>query len=84
MAEGASLAIEDALVLAECVASDPDIDAALRAFVTRRQPRVAHVQETTHRRDRLRYAPVLVRRVAMGLVGDRLFRAHYRPLLSPP
>jgi 2-polyprenyl-6-methoxyphenol hydroxylase-like FAD-dependent oxidoreductase len=84
MAEGASMAIEDALVLAECLASDPDIDAALRAFVTRRQPRVAHVQETTHRRDRLRYAPVLVRRVAMGLVGDRLFRAHYRPLLSPP
>jgi 2-polyprenyl-6-methoxyphenol hydroxylase-like FAD-dependent oxidoreductase len=84
MAEGASLAIEDALVLAEELSTCPRIDEALGAFVARRGPRVAHVQETTHRRDRLRYAPVVVRRVAMRLAGDRLFRAHYRPLLTPP
>ena len=84
MAEGASLAIEDASVLAEELATRSDIDRALDAFVARRQPRVAHVQETTHRRDRLRYAPVVVRRVAMRVAGDRLFRAHYRPLLAPP
>ena len=84
MAEGASLAIEDALVLAEELTTRQGIDEALDAFVARRQPRVAHVQETTHRRDRLRYAPPLVRRIAMRTVGDRLFRAHYRPLLAPP
>ena len=84
MAEGASLAIEDALVLAEELTTRSDIDAALDGFVARRQPRVAHVQETTHRRDRLRYAPVVVRKVAMRVAGDRLFRAHYRPLLAPP
>jgi 2-polyprenyl-6-methoxyphenol hydroxylase-like FAD-dependent oxidoreductase len=84
MAEGASLAIEDALVLAEELTTRPSIDAALDAFVARRRPRVEHVQETTHRRDRLRYAPVLVRRVAMRVAGDRLFRMHYRPLLTPP
>jgi 2-polyprenyl-6-methoxyphenol hydroxylase-like FAD-dependent oxidoreductase len=84
MAEGASLALEDALVLAELLTSCSDIDSALGAFVARRQPRVAHVQATTHRRDRLRYAPPLVRRIAMGVMGDHLFRSHYRPLLSPP
>ena len=84
MAEGASLAIEDAIVLAEELASRPGIDAALGAFVARRQPRVTHVQQTTHRRDRLRYAPVMVRRIAMRVAGDHLFRAHYRRLLMPP
>jgi 2-polyprenyl-6-methoxyphenol hydroxylase-like FAD-dependent oxidoreductase len=84
MAEGASLAIEDALVLAEELASGPVIDRSLDAFVARRGPRVSHVQETTHRRDRLRYAHPMIRRIALRTAGQRLFRAHYRPLLTPP
>jgi 2-polyprenyl-6-methoxyphenol hydroxylase-like FAD-dependent oxidoreductase len=85
MAEGASLAMEDALVLAAELSSRPgDVPAALAAFVARRAPRVAHVQATTHRRDRLRYAPPLPRRAVMRVAGHRLFRMHYRPLLGPP
>jgi 2-polyprenyl-6-methoxyphenol hydroxylase-like FAD-dependent oxidoreductase len=37
--QGANLAIEDALVLAEELASTDNLDAALDAFVARREPR---------------------------------------------
>lgn len=48
--QGANLAIEDALVLAEELGSTDDVDAALDAFVARREPRVAFVQEKTAER----------------------------------
>jgi FAD-dependent urate hydroxylase len=48
--QGANLAIEDAYVLAEELASTDDVDAALNAFVARREPRVAFVQEKTAER----------------------------------
>jgi FAD-dependent urate hydroxylase len=47
--QGANLAFEDAYVLAEELASN-DVDAALDAFVGRREPRVAFVQEKTAER----------------------------------
>jgi 2-polyprenyl-6-methoxyphenol hydroxylase-like FAD-dependent oxidoreductase len=84
MAEGASMAMEDALVLAECLATNGDVPAALEAYRARRAERVGHVQATTHRRDRLRYLHPLARRAIMGVAGHRVFRAHYRPLLAPP
>jgi 2-polyprenyl-6-methoxyphenol hydroxylase-like FAD-dependent oxidoreductase len=84
MAEGASLAIEDALVLAECLSSGADLSPALAAFVERRTARVTHVQHMTRRRDRLRYLHPALRRAVMGVAGHATFRAHYRPLLSPP
>jgi 2-polyprenyl-6-methoxyphenol hydroxylase-like FAD-dependent oxidoreductase len=83
MAEGASMALEDALVLASAVATIPDIPRALVAYRARRAERVGHVQATTHRRDRLRYLHPLVRRAIMGAAGHRVFRAHYQPLLAP-
>ena len=48
--QGANLAIEDAYVLAEELATNDDIGAALDAFVARREPRVAFVQEKTAER----------------------------------
>ena len=84
MAEGASLAMEDALLLADALASERDVPRAVDAFDARRSARVEHVQATTHRRDRLRYAPPWIRRATMAVAGRRIFRAHYRPLLDPP
>jgi FAD-dependent urate hydroxylase len=84
MAEGASLAIEDALVLADTLTTAAGVPAALDAFRARREPRVRHVQQTTHRRDRLRYQPPLLRKITMRLVGNRVFHRHYAPLLTPP
>ena len=84
MAEGGSMAMEDALVLAELLARDRPIDESLRAFRERREPRVRWVQARTHRRDRLRYLPPLVRRIALRAMGGHTYRVDYRPLLPPP
>jgi 2-heptyl-3-hydroxy-4(1H)-quinolone synthase len=40
MAEGACMAMEDALVLAEAIATARDIDAAVAAYMARRRERV--------------------------------------------
>ena len=84
MAEGASLAMEDALVLADCLAAGDEASQALAAYVQRRAARVTHVQHMTRRRDRLRYLHPALRRAVMGVAGHATFRAHYRPLLTPP
>jgi 2-polyprenyl-6-methoxyphenol hydroxylase-like FAD-dependent oxidoreductase len=41
LSQGAGLAIEDALVLAQCLAEGSDVAAALRTYVALRQPRTA-------------------------------------------
>jgi 2-polyprenyl-6-methoxyphenol hydroxylase-like FAD-dependent oxidoreductase len=48
MAQGGSLAIEDALVLADLLAGDQPTDVALETFVARRRPRAQWVRERTH------------------------------------
>ena len=57
MAEGAAMALEDALVLADCLRELEAIPAALSAFEARRRPRTDWVQTQTHRRDRTRHLP---------------------------
>jgi FAD-dependent urate hydroxylase len=80
MAQGAGMALEDALVLAEVISGGQP----LREFEARRRPRVSFVQEQTHRRDGTRNLPPLVRRATLRLAGQRIFRANYEPLLAPP
>jgi 2-polyprenyl-6-methoxyphenol hydroxylase-like FAD-dependent oxidoreductase len=84
MAQGAAMAIEDALVLAEVLASDLPVERALMEYESRRSARVAFMQEQTHRRDRTRNLPALVRNVTLRLAAERIFRSNYRPLLDPP
>jgi 2-polyprenyl-6-methoxyphenol hydroxylase-like FAD-dependent oxidoreductase len=48
LAQGGSLAIEDAIVLAELLASQLSVDDALDAFVDRRRPRAQWVRDRTH------------------------------------
>jgi 2-polyprenyl-6-methoxyphenol hydroxylase-like FAD-dependent oxidoreductase len=83
LAQGAGMAIEDAIVLAESVAGRP-LDEALDEYVARRAPRVGWVQNQTHRRDRIRKVPASVRNVALRLAGRRVFTAAYRPLRTAP
>ena len=54
MAQGAAMALEDALVLADLLATSQNIDAALTEYQRRRTDRITWVQEQTHRRDRTR------------------------------
>ena len=78
------MALEDALVIADCLQRLESMPAALAAFEARRRPRTAWVRAQTHRRDRLRYLHPALRRAVMGVAGHATFRAHYRPLLAPP
>ena len=58
MAQGGSMAAEDALVLVQELAAGPDIDQALARYASRRRPRTAHVQETTAMRNGLAALPL--------------------------
>jgi len=84
MAQGAAMAVEDALVLAETLAADQPIDRALAGYEHRRKPRVAWVQEQTHRRDRTRNLAPVVRNVTLRLAAERIFRSNYGPLRDLP
>jgi FAD-dependent urate hydroxylase len=84
MAEGASMALEDALVLSEILASGGRTADLLRLFSERRRERVRWVQQRTHRRDLVRSLPVALRNVALRLAGVRLYRSDYRPLFEWP
>jgi 2-polyprenyl-6-methoxyphenol hydroxylase-like FAD-dependent oxidoreductase len=82
MAQGAAMALEDALVLAESLRRLDTIPAALRAFEAQRRPRTDWVRAQTHRRDRTRYLPTVVRNTVLRAFGKRIFRSNYRPLLD--
>ena len=73
LAQGAAMAIEDAVALAELLGESGDIDQVLRAYESRRQPRVEIIRATVRRRT-----------VARGLEGpvtpERL--SQHRPVLS--
>jgi FAD-dependent urate hydroxylase len=84
MAEGAAMALEDALVLAECLAEIAPIPTALAAFESRRRPRTDWVRAQTHRRDRTRRLPAAARNIVLRTAGPRMFRANYGPLLADP
>jgi FAD-dependent urate hydroxylase len=80
MAEGAGMALEDALVLADTVAAGQP----LGQFEARRRPRVGFVQTQTHRRDRTRSLSPVARNAMLRLAGRRIFRGNYKALLSEP
>jgi len=84
MAEGASLALEDALVLARMLKTHGASAESLSVFSKRRRSRIRWVQGRTHRRDRVRSLPGLLRDLALRLGGTTLYRRDYQPLLEEP
>jgi 2-heptyl-3-hydroxy-4(1H)-quinolone synthase len=84
MAEGASMAMEDAVVLALMLRTHGSPEASLAAFSQRRQARIRWVQQRTHRRDRVRTLPAVLRNLVLSLAGTRLYRRDYQPLLEEP
>ena len=85
MAQGAAMALEDALILADLLAgAGDDIAGALASFEARRGSRVRWVQEQTHRRDRTRGLPGAIRNPVLRLAGGRIFASNYGPLRARP
>ena len=79
-AEGAALAMEDAIVLARLVATNSEVPEALAAFDAQRRPRVAHVQALTDAMSRAAKLPPFVRNALLPFVGPKRYRQTYEPL----
>jgi FAD-dependent urate hydroxylase len=84
MAQGAAMALEDGLVLAECLAAAGGVPEALVRFQARRRPRTQWVLAQTHRRDRTRNLTPALRNLLLRRWGRNIFHANYRPLLDLP
>lgn len=84
LAQGAAMAMEDALVLGELLRTIPSVPAALREYERRRRPRVDRVQQQTRQRDRTRGLHPAARNLLLRTVGRRLFRANYTGLHAGP
>ena len=84
MAEGAAMALEDGLVLAECLASGRGLAQTVASFQARRRPRTQWVLAQTHRRDRTRNLPPALRNLVLRRWGRNIFHANYRPLFDLP
>lgn len=82
MAEGAAMAMEDALVLAEALATS-DITDTLATYMRRRKPRVDWVQQQCAARDRMRRLPGGLRIPLLKLAGNAMYRRSYKPLTEP-
>jgi len=86
MAQGAAMAAEDALVLAQELGRDPRpcaIGGALRRFAARRLPRVRHVQDTTAMRNQLATLP-LEQRLGVLPHWEQISVACFAPLVGEP
>lgn len=83
MAEGAGMAMEDALVLAEILTTTASPDAALAAYSQRRRPRVEWVQKQCKARDKMRTLPPIARAGVLKLFGNALYKRAYTRLRKP-
>ncbi|MBM0234723.1 FAD-dependent monooxygenase [Micromonospora sp. STR1_7] len=84
MAQGAAMALEDAVVLASALATADSVADALRDYETRRRPRTDWVLGQTHRRDKATGLPPLLRDTVLRRFGEQMFRSNYGPLFAQP
>ncbi|WP_422738926.1 FAD-dependent monooxygenase [Micromonospora sp. WMMD729] len=84
MAQGAAMALEDAVVLASSLTAADSIGEALRAFEARRRPRTDWVLSQTHRRDKATGLPPALRDLVLRRLGEQMFRSNYGPLFAQP
>jgi 2-polyprenyl-6-methoxyphenol hydroxylase-like FAD-dependent oxidoreductase len=82
-AQGAALAVEDALVLADLLATRSDWSAVGAEFERVRRPRVAHVQAMTDRMSRAARVPLWIRDRILPRLGPRTYRETFEPLKVP-
>ena len=82
-AQGAALAVEDALVLGEILADAADWNETGREFERRRRVRVEHVQTMTDRLSRAARLPPWLRDPILRTMGPHSYRVTYEPLRNP-
>uniref|UniRef100_UPI0035CB9F6F FAD-dependent monooxygenase n=1 Tax=uncultured Sphingomonas sp. TaxID=158754 RepID=UPI0035CB9F6F len=79
MAQGAAMAIEDAVLLASLLARQAPGTAHF-AFARQRLARTRWVQRQCHARDKTRAMPAKLRKLTLRFMGDRLYSRAYAPL----
>ena len=84
MAQGGSMAMEDALVLAEVLCTAESMERALDTYVARRRPRVDWVAQQSREIAMNFRLPPAVFAAALRERGDQEMRERYRPLLLAP
>ena len=84
MAQGAAMAMEDAVVLAASLRGPGPLPECLLAYERRRRPRTDWVRRQTHRRDHIRQLPVWLRDGLLRRAGRATFRAQHRLLVEEP
>tara|TARA_R110002020_G_scaffold6321_10_gene26611 strand:+ start:3512 stop:4621 length:1110 start_codon:yes stop_codon:yes gene_type:complete len=83
MAEGACLAIEDGIVLADELAANPTVGMALIRYQDRQMPRADWVHRQCAARDKMRRLPPALRNALLRLAGTALYRNSYSRLKKP-
>ena len=83
LSQGAAMAFEDALVLAEMLRTRETVAEALAGYESRRRPRTQWVLERTRDRDRTRNVPPSLRDPLLRAKGSRIFQEHHRLLVEP-
>lgn len=83
MAQGAGMALEDALVLADLISKYSSTAVVSRVFAAQRMDRVSWVQQQSRIRDRVRNFSPLVRTLMLRHLGDRLYSRSYSMLREP-
>ena len=80
MAQGAALALEDALALADVVTSADHLSEVAERLTERRSDRVAWVRSRNRRREKLARVPFPLAVIGAKLTGARTWTEDYRPL----
>ncbi|WP_435204614.1 FAD-dependent monooxygenase [Micromonospora sp. bgisy143] len=83
LSQGAAMALEDAVVLAESLRAAGSVESALVAYESRRRPRTRWVADRTRDRNRTRDVPPALRDPLLRGRGGRIFGEHYRLLVGP-
>jgi 2-polyprenyl-6-methoxyphenol hydroxylase-like FAD-dependent oxidoreductase len=83
-AQGAAMALEDALVLADLLGRHRDWTGVGAAYEQARRARVDHVRVATDSMSRLTRLPAWLRDLTAPALGPRAYRKAYQPLLDDP
>jgi 2-polyprenyl-6-methoxyphenol hydroxylase-like FAD-dependent oxidoreductase len=84
LGQGGSLAMEDSLVLAECLRKEDSVDAALAAYVDRRRSRVEWVQQQSRAAGDAIGLPPAVRNNVLRERGADMLRSRFDLLRAEP
>ena len=84
MAQGGSLAMEDALVLAKLLKDDNDLTEIVKLFTNSRKDRIEWTKKRNDRREKLSKLPFWLAMRGMKLMGEKPWIEDYRPLAKTP